>query len=775
MHRYVITCQEIEEGDQDLVGMKSFGVAALLRRGIPVPKGFTLTTEAFCSFIRHNAIQKAIGGLNAVDGTDVGQIERCANDIQRRIRKGQFPNDVADHIWGALADLAGKAVKDWRWAVRSSCNHEDLTGASFAGLYSSFINVSHDSLLRNIIDCYASLYSSRVLSYAAAQGISADKLQMGVLIQELIDAQAAGTLFTADVTSGFAGVHQIEGVWGFGEGVVSGRTIPNAWTVFKRSGKAIRRTLGQVDSIALASGQVGLNVVETPADKRDAFCLRDDDVRTLARYASDLEEWEGHPLDLEWVKSMDGRLVLLQMRPLALPRRHLVRYTIDGANQDQRPLVRGIPITDKAVWGTVRLASGSLPTLTKDDILVAKYVDLNWLPYLKTVRGIVVESGGYTSHSSIILREHAIPSLFGAEGACELLADGDVVTLVCSGDQGSVWASALPLREERIDGAAVNATRHKVCVVTSTLSNIDQVLTLPLDGIGLVRLEFVVYGDIGIHPMALIDYDSGSLPPGELRRTIAARTRGYASARDYYVSKLSEGICGFASRCPDKIVNVRVPDFIGADYLTLLGSEAYEPVADTNPMLGLRGTSRLIDDRYRSVFAMDCEAFRRVIDDHGFNNVRILVPFCRTPEDGATIKRMLIEHGVAGISIGMMVEVPSNVMLARRFAEIFDFFLIGPMDLTQLTYGADRSSSSGTKYCNETEAVKEMVKHFLSEIQDQSRDVFIGGWPLFQYLAEYERVKGTNRLHLVELPDRLLDLFANLHALEKRLEVIDGR
>jgi pyruvate,water dikinase len=305
--------------------------------------------------------------------------------------------------------------------------------------------------------------------------------------------------------------------------------------------------------------------------------------------------------------------------------------------------------------------------------------------------------------------------------------------------------------------------------VTSTLTNLDQYLRLPLAGIGLVRLEFLVHNDIGIHPLALIDYDNGAPQPPALKSAIEQRTRGFSSKREYYIQKLTEGICAIACRCPGKNINVRAPDFVVGDYLTLLGGRDYENEAEANPMMGWRGTSRLIDERYVAAFEMDCEAFRRVVDDYGFRNVNILVPFCRTPADAVAIRTILKRNGPTEALVGMMVEIPSNVMLAKQFAAIFDFFLVGPMDLTQLTYGADRTAWRLSRYCNETEAVKEMVKHFFYNIRDCDKDVFIGGWPLFQYLAEYNHVKGNNRIHVVELPDRLLELFENVSRLEESL------
>jgi pyruvate,water dikinase len=771
MPSYVLPCGEITNGDRNLVGAKSFGVRRLIESDMPVPQGISLTTEAFSKFIEDRGFKRLIPRLKEIDRNNLEQLAAAADHIQKIFSSTELPAQIRNEVVEALEALGKRSQTSRpRFAVRSSCNYEDLEGMSFAGLYRSFINVVRASIFQSIIGCYASLYLLRSLIYIREHNVDLEEIQMGVLIQESVAAESAGTIFTADVNSGFDGVHQVEGVWGLGEGVVAGKNTPNAWTVFKRSRKIIGRSLGHAEHMYVGADADGVECVKTPDDKKYAYSLTDEDVYTLTQYASRMEEEEKRPLDIEWVKSKSGELFLLQMRPLGVRKGEVfTRYTLSEGRDDQ-PILRGMPITEKAVSGRVRVASGKLPDLSQEDILVVKYLDVDWLPFLKNVGGVIVEGGGFTSHISIILREHAIPSIFGAEGACDKLTEGELITLVCSSNLGAVWLGELSLTKECIDVSAIKKTRHKICVVTSTLANLDQYLRLPVDGIGLVRLEFLVYQNIGIHPLALIDYDAGKLQHETLRAAIEDRTRGYASKREFYIDKLTEGICAFASRCPDKIVNVRVPDFITGDYLTLLGGQEYEHYTEANPMMGWRGTSRLIDEEYVAAFELDCEAFRRVIDEHGFSNVNVLVPFCRTPKDGELIRTILKGKGPADATVGMMVEVPSNVMLARQFAEIFDFFLVGPMDLTQLTYGADRSSFKMSKYCNETEAVKEMVKYFFYSIRDYSKDVFIGGWPLFRHLQEYKEVQGNNRIHMVELPDRLLELFDNVHELEKRLE-----
>lgn len=765
---YTVRSDVAEDPDVALVGQKSHGLRRFTRSGLPSPLGFTVTTDAFRAFAQHNQISRRLAELSERPTTED---EGAA--IQAMFRAGAFPGAVEASIREAAAWLVGRLEGQRAgFAVRSSCTFEDLDGASFAGMYQSHLGVSEAALLESIKSCFASLYAPRALSYLAFTGVRADELAMGVLVQETIDAEASGALFTVEAQTGFSGNGTIEGVWGYGEGVVSGQITPTSWVLHKRTGLVIARALGDTRrGFQMLGGDMALQ--PTPADKHDRFCLEERELEWLFARAIELSKAEGKELDIEWVKSKSGKLVFVQARPLLVrEQRSYVRYEV-GAPPGGEPLARGTPITDKVVHGIARFASGARGREVPkgpDTILVAENLEVDWLPYLGDLKGVIVEGGGVTSHMSIILRERRIPALFGAKGALSRLVEGAPVTLVCTGSEGSVWPGTLSVKEVELDPARVPKPSTRICVVSSNIADIDRCLKLPLDGIGLTRLEFVIHERIGVHPLALVDYDRGALADDPaLCAAIEERTKGYPSKREFYVEKLTEGICAFASRAVGRVINVRLPDFISNDYLALLGGARYESHADANPMMGFRGTSRLIDEACREAFAMDCEAFRRAFERHGFEDIRILVPFCRTPSDGRTIRGLLRELGPKSARVGMMVEIPSNVMLGEKFAEIFDFFLVGPMDLTQFTYAADRTSPKNHVYSSETEAVKEMVKCFLRNIQGRGKEVYIGGWPLFQYAGEYRPLLSNNKLHLVELPDRLVELFENVYQLERRL------
>jgi pyruvate,water dikinase len=767
--KYIIPCAEISEENRGEVGSKSFGIHRLTLAGLPVPKSLVLTTNAYVEYLEHNHFFPLLTELDKIE-FNCHDLADTAEKVSAKIRSGKFPESITKDLQTEVQKIDSINNTSTRLAVRSSCTYEDLDGTSFAGLYKTFLNVPASELLPKILECYASLFSPRALTYLKTNNISVKDLRMGVLIQELIDADAAGTIFTAEPDSGFAENIQIEAVHGFGEGLVSGHITPDSWTVSKRNGKVIGRSFGGDNNMYIVNGNEGLNVVSKSIEQQNSLCMEEFDIELLAGCAKRLEILEGYPLDIEWVKSKNGKIFFLQVRPLTCVAHNnfLIRYEIIDS-QKQKPLLRGKPITEQVVTGRVRVLKRP-EEVTQEEILVVENLDPNWLPFIKNAKGIVVESGGYTSHMSIILREHNIPSIFGAQDACSKLQEAQQVTLACLGNEAIVWDGEPNVKKTVVDVTKIQKPEHHIYAVTSTIANLDQFLKLPLDGIGLVRLEFIIWQLIGVHPLALVDYDLRKPQPLEIQQAIQQKIRGFKSAREWYMEKLTEGICIFASRCPEKVVNVRLPDFTSDDYLQLLGSEKIKSVDESNPMLGWRGTSRLIEESNRCAFELDCEALRRAVEDLGFNNVQVMVPFCRTPEDGATIRRIVQEKGPRNARVGMMVEIPSNVMLAQDFAKIFDFFLVGPMDLTQLTYGADRTSAKLSKYCNEVKAVKEMVKCLFTNLAGFEKDVYIGTWPLFQFLEEYEYLRGKNRIHLAELPDRLLEAFDKVNQLEQKMK-----
>jgi pyruvate,water dikinase len=654
---------------------------------------------------------------------------------------------------------------------------EDSRQTSFAGVFESYINIPERELADKLRDCYMSVFSDHALDYARRNGISLKSIRMAAVIQPVAMPSAAGVAFTCEPETGCDTNVVIQSAFGFGEAIVSGELLPDTFIVNKHTGSIIRRSVTHKPFQYVAADWEGGGVMRQsnlPASSHRAS-LTDGQLQTLFQLVRQIEADYGSPADIEWVLTDGGRFVIVQVRPLtlAMSDESFVRYELRGHFEGE-PVATGQPITDHIVVGNVRRAHSKEFLANPGDVIVARHIDVDWTPSLRNATAVITEGGGYTSHIAIILREMGIPSLFGAEGAFDALPEKETVTVACNARPGAVWRGALDISKEAFDLSHVYHPRTRVHLVSSSLSGIDKLLRLPLNGIGLVRLEFLISDAIGIHPMAIADYAAGRDLPDHVASEIFAKSSAYGSADEFYVTTLAESICGFASRCPGKVVNVRFADLLTDDYLSLIGGDVYETQREANPMLGWRGTTRLIDDDYRSAFVLDCRAFRLAIDELGFTNINLLLPFCRMPEDARAAIELIRTFGPSRARIGMMVEVPSNVALAKEFSDLVDFFLVGPMDMTQLTYGADRKAKKLSKYNNQTAATKEMVKMFLQRISGSRKEVFIGGWPLFQYLPEYRQVQTNNILHLVELPDRLLELFENLRELEGRGYAAEG-
>jgi len=754
--------------DAEIIGGKAVGLDYLIRNGFPSLETGVITTDAFARFLREAGVDSLIA--NWICAADTASERALLRDIRARITAQALPSWLSMEV-SEVVEALGDSPAD-RYCLRSSATVEDSRQTSFAGVFESYINLPKDDLATKLKDCYASVFSDHAIDYARRAGISQKNIRMAVVIQPVVPPRSSGIAFTSEPETGCAMNVVIQSAFGFGEAIVSGELLPDTFVVNKHTSSIIKR------SVASKPFQyVPANCKEGGVERRanslvvaSEASLTNDEVRELFRLVQDIEAGYGNPADIEWVLTASGHFIIVQVRPLTFAAldQSFVRYEL-LANLDGAPAVTGQPITDRIVVGEVRHAHSKEISANRGDVIVARHIDVDWTPSLRDATAVITEGGGYTSHIAIILREMGVPSLFGAEGAFDALPDKATVTVACNARPGAVWRGSLDFSTETFDLANVYRPRTRVHLVSSSLSGIDKLLQLPLNGIGLVRLEFLISDAIGIHPMAIADYARGRQLPDHVASEIFAKSAAHGAADEFYITTLAETICAFASRCPEKVVNVRFADLLTDDYLSLIGGDVYETQREANPMLGWRGTTRLVDEDYRAAFILDCRAFKRAIDELGFSNINLLLPFCRMPEDVRAAIEIIREFGPSKARIGMMVEVPSNVALAKEFADLADFFLVGPMDMTQLTYEADRKAKKLSRYNNQTVATKEMVKMFLQRISGCGKEVFIGGWPLFQYLSEYRAVQTNNVLHLVELPDRLLELFENLRGLEARV------
>ena len=751
------------------IGGKAAGLSFLREEGFPTLPGIVVTGEAFDRFLGAANLQDDVARLDRLDPRSP---EDHPQRLIQKIRTGIVSSALPPVVRASLAGVLDRA--SWGQtplAVRSSCTAEDGQDASFAGVYESYINVPRERLEAYLLRCYASLFTERAIAYALKHRLKASELRMAAVIQPAIDSVAAGVAFTAEPETGCDKNALIESVFGLGAGLVSGEVSPDVFVVNKKTRSIIRKTRGDKGHRYVFDPAGGTRREVNSAARAAQFSLLEEDLKRLFEIVCEIEtRMLGQPVDVEWAKTPGGDIVILQARPLHMSTGEagFIEYTLE-VERHELPIVTGQPITDKVVVGRVRHAADMSVVASRGEVIVARHIDVDWTPRLKHATAVVTEGGGYTSHIAIILREMGIPALFGAEHAFEKLEEDALVTVACNRRPGGVWLGQQPYRERRIDLANVYRPRAKVHLVTSALGGLDRALRMPVNGIGLVRLEFLISNAIGVHPRAILDAERGQALPDTVRAAVRDRMRSFASPSEYYIETLCEAVCAFASRCPEKVVNVRFADLLSDDYLSLVGGELYETERESNPMLGWRGTSRLIDPDYVDAFTLDCLAFRKAIEEKGFDNITLMLPFCRTPEDAAVAIEHIRKHGPRHAPIGMMVEIPSNIALADEFADLVDYFLIGPMDLTQLTYGADRKSRRLSRYSDATAATREMVKFFLEKIRGRGKRVFVGGWPLFQYLEEYLPRLTNNELLLVELPDRLPELFANLRRLEAKV------
>ncbi len=728
---------EVRLGDVPLVGGKNASLGELYgeltAHGVRVPNGFAVTADAYSALLETNNLQGRLADLLiGIDGKDLAALAAAGAEIRRLIAGAALPPGLAEDVRGAYALLAREYGPDPSVAVRSSATAEDLPEASFAGQQETYLGIRGEAaVLAACRRCFASLFTDRAISYRIDQGFDHLTVRLSVGIQRMVQADrgAAGVMFTLDPESGFADVVLINAAYGLGEAVVSGHIDPDEFWIFKptlRTGHhaILRRRLGRKDW-KLAIGDAGTPVrVDVPAGERLVLSLADHDVLELARYGVVIEaHYSGKlgrptPMDIEWARDgEDGLLYILQARPETVHRaeRPSVLETFALAKPPVRDrLVSGKAIGQKIGVGRARLLLDPhrLEEFQPGEVLVAPVTDPDWEPIMKRAAAIVTDRGGRTCHAAIVSRELGVPCLVGTERGTRVIRDGEPVTVSCAeGETGFVYRGQVPFERRRVDLAALPKPSTAVMLNVGNPDEAFRLAALPNDGVGLARLEFIIASEVRIHPLALLFPDRVTDP--EARAAIEDLTRGYADRADYFVERLAEGVAMIAAAFYPKDVIVRLSDFKSNEYAGLIGGRDFEPVEE-NPMLGFRGAFRYYHPRYRDGFALECRAMRRVRETMGLTNVKLMIPFCRTPEEGRRVLELMAEHGLRrgehGLEVYVMCEVPSNVILAAEFARIFDGFSIGSNDLTQLILGVDRDSELAAPLFDERDpAVLAMV------------------------------------------------------------------
>lgn len=779
MVEYVVSLDKLGNHDVERVGGKNASLGEMISNlagaGVSVPGGFATTAQAYRDFIDANNLDARIHDLlDSLDTNDVNALAQAGTQIRQWILDADFPEQLDTDIRKAFAEMAD-GNDNMAVAVRSSATAEDLPDASFAGQQETFLNIRGvDNVIYAAKEVFASLFNDRAISYRVHQGFEHRDVALSVGVQRMVRSEtaAAGVMFTLDTESGFRDVVFITGAYGLGETVVQGAVNPDEFYVHKPTLAAgrpaiLRRNLGskalKMIYGADASAGKSIETIDVDPTERMRFALTDEEVTNLAKQAVIIEQHYGCPMDIEWAKDGDdGKLYIVQARPETVKSRSnlnvMERYLL---KEQGNVLVEGRAIGQRIGAGTVRVINdiAEMDKVQTGDVLVSDMTDPDWEPVMKRASAIVTNRGGRTCHAAIIARELGIPAVVGCGNATSVLQDGQGVTVSCAeGDTGLVFDGELNFDVRTNSVEAMPEIPFKIMMNVGNPDRAFDFTQLPNEGVGLARLEFIINRMIGVHPKALLNFDS---LPADLKRSVEKRVAGYASPVDFYVDKLVEGVSTLAAAFWPKKVIVRLSDFKSNEYANLIGGKLYEPTEE-NPMLGFRGASRYISESFRDCFELECRAMKRVRDEMGLTNVELMVPFVRTVNEAAQVVELLGEYGLKrgenGLRVIMMCELPSNALLADEFLEHFDGFSIGSNDMTQLTLGLDRDSGVIAHLFDERDtAVKKLLSMAIQACNKAGKYIGICGQGPSDHpdLARWLMDQGIESVSLN--PDSVLD------------------
>ncbi|MGR5065107.1 phosphoenolpyruvate synthase [Photobacterium sp. DNB22_13_2] len=742
---------QLHAQDIALVGGKNASLgemhSQLHQAGIRVPDGFATSAQLFRDFLHQNQLEHPINTLLDAMQNGTATLTEAGEEIRELINHGEFTDDQERHILDAYHQLGRQVGQEGlAVAVRSSATAEDLPEASFAGQQESYLNIRGDQhVLDACKQCFASLYTDRAIVYRQEQGFPHQQVALSVGIQQMVESECAGVMFTLDTENGFPDVVMISGSWGLGESIVKGTVTPDKFMVYKplleQPGLCpiIEKVRGdKQEKMVFAHGEPALPptiTIPTSVDERQYLVLTDDEILQLSRWAVLIENHYGRAMDIEWAKdSQTKQFCIVQARAetVEAQKSHdvLVNYQLDHTNAPI--LLEGASVGSAVANGKTYtvLSPDDIEQFPEGAILVTERTDPDWVPLMKKAAGIITDTGGPTSHAAIVSRELKVPAIVGTGVATQVLPNGKPVTLSCaSGTIGQVYDGIVDFTTQRIDIKSLPSTRTQVMINAAMPDGVFHWWQLPCSGIGLTRIEFIISSQIGVHPMALLHPDK--VTDTDVRTAIEQRSSSFTNPPDFFVETLALGISKIAaSQYPNPVI-VRMSDFKSNEYRGLLGGTFFE-LHEENPMLGLRGASRYYHPSYREAFQLECQAIAAARHNKGFDNIIIMIPFCRTVDEADKVLEVMaqtgLQRGKNGLQVYVMCEIPSNVILAERFAERFDGFSIGSNDLTQLVLGIDRDSAElKPMFDARDDAVKRMIEHVITVAHSMGCKVGICG------------------------------------------------
>lgn len=747
MNELIVPFSQLRIQDVGRVGGKNASLGEMVQQlnplGIHIPDGFAVTAEAFRLFLKENSLEEVISdSLQVLDRDHFSNLREISTTIKSQILEGNIPDRLVSEIRTFYQNLCEEAGRELEVAVRSSATAEDLPGASFAGQHDSFLNIRGEKdLLEKVKACFASLYNARAIKYRHDKGFDKHVIALSVGVQVMVraDLASSGVMFSIEPETGFKEAVLITGCWGLGENIVQGAVIPDEFLVFKPSlekGKRaiISKKAGSKTKTMVYSKSGGVVNLETDPKKQRQLVLTELEIETLGKWALQIEKHYQMPMDIEWAKDgIDGQLYIVQARPETIHADKdpylLKEYAL---TQSGAILTTGFAIGNGITTGRIKKLKSPAEShlLQEGDILLTEITNPDWDPIMKKAAAIITAKGGRTSHAAIVAREVGALAIVGAENAMETLQSGDLVTIDnASGKMGKVYSGKLKWKETQHNFRGMQLPKTKPMFILADPEKAFDLSFFPNQGVGLMRMEFVINKTIRIHPMALVHFDQ--LENQEEKALIESLCQDYPTKREYFVDKLAQSVATIAAAFYPKEVILRMSDFKSNEYANLIGGKQFEE-NEENPMLGFRGASRYYHERYREGFALESAAVKRVREEMGLENLKVMIPFCRTPEEGKKVLDLMeslgLKRGEKGLEIYVMAEIPSNVIQAEEFAAIFDGFSIGSNDLTQLTLGVDRDSEVlGELFDENNPSVKWMISEVIRVAKAKGKKIGLCG------------------------------------------------